>query len=116
MSNLLKNSLLQNNTHLNRRVHAAVIQVAGEQRNAEGASGNFSRLVYQDLSRSWPDFLLSVAADTHVQEAAVLNEDSTAVVTTNVADEQILSSINGAWGHVAEKYAPDTTPEDGSGD
>lgn len=106
MSNLLKNSLLQNNTHLSRRVHAAVIQVAGEQRNAEGASGNFSQLVYSDLSRSWPDFLLSVAANTHVQEAAVLNEDSTAVVTSNVTDEQILNSINGIWAYVAEKYAP----------
>ena len=112
MSNLLTNSLLQANPHLNKRVHAAVIQVAGEQRNAEGASGNFAQLVYRDLSRSWPDFLLSVAANTHVQEAAVLNEDSTAVVTTNVTDEQILNSINGIWGYVAEKYAPDTTPED----
>lgn len=111
MSNLLKNSLLQSNSHLSRRVHAAVIQVAAEQSDAAGAGGNFSRLVYADLERSWPDFLLAVSADPHIQEAAVINEDSTAVVTTNVTDELILNSINYMWASVSEKYAPDTTPE-----
>lgn len=113
MSNLLKNSLLQNNPHLNRRVHAAVIQVASEQTSAEGAGGNFAHLVYQDLARSWPDFILSVAADPHVQEASVLNEDNTAVVTSNVTDSQILNSINYMWAQVSEKYAPVEDPEDG---
>jgi hypothetical protein len=114
MSNLLKNSLLQTNTHLSRRVHAAVIQVAGEQSGAEGAGGVFARMVQNDLARSWPDFLLSVAADPSVQNASVINEDATAVITTNVTDDQILNSINYMWASVSKKYAPqpDTSHEE----
>lgn len=114
MSDLLKNSLLQNNPHLSKRVHAGVIKVAGEQSSAEGAGGAFARLVQKDLSRSWPDFLLSVAADPSVQESSVINEDATAVITTNVTDDQILNSINYMWASVSQKYAP--TPDDGNGE
>ena len=112
MSNLLKNSLLQQNTHLNRRVHAAVILVAQQQTGAAGASGNFSDLVFEDLAREWPEFMQYVAADQGVQTAAVLNEDSTAAVTTQVSDDDIMAVINSYWGVVAEKYAPVVT-EDG---
>jgi|SRR5690625_918651 len=114
MSNLLKNSLLQANPHLSKRVHAGVIQVAGEQSGAEGAGGAFARLVQKDLSRSWPDFILNAAADVHIQAASVINEDATAIVTTEVNDEQILNVINSTWASAAEKYAPQPAdPETG---
>lgn len=106
MSNLLKASLLVSNPHLNRRVHSAVMQVASEQSNAEGAGGNFARLVYQDLDRPWSDFVLHAAADQHIQAASVINEDATAIVTTEVNDEQILNVVNGVWAMIAQKYAP----------
>jgi hypothetical protein len=106
MSNLLKNSLLQNNPHLNARVHAGVITVAQQQSGAEGASGAFANLVLRDLNRSWPDFILHAAADVHIQAASVINEDSTAIVTTEVNDDQILNVVNGVWALAAQKYAP----------
>jgi len=106
MSNLLKNSLLQNNAHLNKRVHAGVIEVAQQQRESGGTSQALSELVLRDLNRSWPDFIMNAAADEHIQAASVINEDATAIVTTEVNDEQILNVINGVWAHAAQKYAP----------
>lgn len=106
MSNLLKNSLLQKSPHLNRRVHAAVITVAQQQRNADGPSGAFANLVLAELGRSWDDFILQAAADEHIQAASVINEDATAIVTTQVNDEQILAVVNGIWQHVANKIMP----------
>lgn len=106
MNNLLKNSLLQTNPHLNARVHAAVVTVAQQQSDADGQTGAFAQLVLRDLNRNWPDFILNAAADQHIQAAAVIIEDATGIVTTNVNDEQILNVINGIWSAVANKYAP----------
>lgn len=111
MSNLLKNSLLQANPHLNRRVHAAVITVAQQQRNTDGPNGAFANLVLKDLDRAWPDFILHAAADQHVQAASVINEDSTAIVTTEVHDDTILAVVNGIWALAAAKYAPQQPEE-----
>jgi len=114
MSNLLKNSLLQNSPHLNRRVHAGVVTVAQQQRNTDGASGAYAALVLKDLNREWPDFILHAAADQNIQNASVINEDSTAIVTTEVEDEQILNVVNGVWNLAAQKYAPQPAdPETG---
>lgn len=107
MSNLMKNSLLQTNPHLNARVHAAVIQVAREQHSsANTSSSGYANLILKDLNRSWPDFILNAAADTDIQTASVINEDNTAIVTTEVTDDMILTVVNGHWWTAAAKYAP----------
>lgn len=106
MSNLMKMSLLQTNEHLNKRVHAAVIQIAQQQRDSQGSSGAFANLVLSNLNRSWPEFILGSSADQHIQAASVINENNTAIITTEVNDDQIRNVINGTWANAANKYTP----------
>lgn len=112
MSNLLKMNLAIESDTLKKRVHAAVVQTAHQQKNRPDARGGFARIVLADLKSQYPDFILEVAANTDVQAALALSDENQYVVATNVTDEQIVQIVNGIWATAASKYAP-PTPGDG---
>jgi len=94
---------------LKARTESAVIQVAHQQQHTDGSVGAFARLILSDITqtaRRWPDFMLDIAANPSIQEALVLNDDHTGVVSTLVGDDDILYVVNGTFPKVAQKIMP----------
>lgn len=112
MSDLLKSNLALENPHLKQRVHAAVIQVSHQQKDAEGPTGAFANLVLANLTRQWEDFILDVATNPSVIDVLVLADDHNTVTSVQVGDQDILYIVNGTFTTAANKYAPggDETP------
>jgi hypothetical protein len=106
MSDLLKSTLALQNHYLKQRVHAAVIKVAHEQRNAEGPTGLFARMVLADLKTTYEDFILDVATNPSVLNVLVLADDHNSVTSTQVTDDDIIYIVNGTFPVAAAKYAP----------
>lgn len=113
MSNLLKLSLALESDTLKKRVQAAVIQTAQQQKNADGGMGNFAQLVLSDMQRHWPDFILEVAASPEVQTQLAVSDNNQTVVATNVPDDDILFIVNSTFSVAARKYVPQPNEADG---
>lgn len=111
MSELLKTTLALNSYYLKKRVHAAVIHVAHEQRTADGSAGLFARMVLADVTKQYDDFILDVATNPAVIDVLVLADDHNSVTSTLVTDTDIIFIVNGTFSGAAAKYAP--TPADG---
>lgn len=112
MSDLMKSTLALNNHYLRQRVHAAVIQVAREQRTAEGSTGIFARMVLANLTKQYDDFMLDVATNPSVLDVLVMADDHNTVTSTQVSDTDIVYIVNGTFTVAAQKYAPTTGTDD----
>lgn len=113
MSDLMKTTLALNNHYLKQRVHAATIQVAHQQRDAEGSTGLFARMILTNLIKHYDDFILDVATNPSVIDVLVLADDHNTVTSTQVSDTDIVYIVNGTFPVAAKKYAPTPEPEAG---
>lgn len=112
MSSLLKSTLALNNHYLRQRVHAAVIQVAHQQRETEGAVGLFARMILADVKQQYEEFMLDVVTNPSILDVLVLADDYNSVTSTQVTDTDIIYIVNGTFPVAAEKYAPQQHSEE----
>lgn len=111
MSNLLKMNLALSNRTLKKRVQAALVNLAQQQKDATDQHGAFARIILTEITREWHDFILAVAANQDIQNALVLSDDRSFVVTTLVEDAQIVAVVEATYWETSKKYAPQTNNE-----
>lgn len=99
--------LATEDTQLQRRARAALVQRANQLKHRDDETGLFGCLVLaKPNSHQWDAFLNPVITDPDVLEAIALAPDNSQVFVTNVTDEEIVTLIGREVNQTYQNYIP----------